>query len=88
MAIFLCTDNTFVAVHKPLLQSEAVVENWFECRDRQFLPSGFKGVNVIREGYGIVLSQPAYLDTKGKAHRNDKTSTPLHLYRELMDKMA
>lgn len=49
-----------------LLPSEAAIGKRFICRNRQFFPSGFKGVKVIQEGHHIILSRMAYIYTKGK----------------------
>lgn len=57
MAVLLRTDDRLVIVPKSHLSSEAAIEKRFECRDRQFHLSDFKGVDVTREGSEIILSQ-------------------------------
>lgn len=64
------------------------MEGDFECQDPQFIPSKFKGVDVIQERPNIVLSQLAYLDTKGKTKQSGTSTTKLDLHRELTDNEA
>lgn len=45
-------------------------------------------MDVIIEGSDIAFSQLTYLDTTGKANRNDTPSTKLDLHRELTDEEA
>jgi len=76
MAILLCTDDMLIAIPESLLQTEASIEKRFKCRERKFLPADFKGIDIMQEGAEIVLSQMAYLDTKGQSTATTKTTKP------------
>lgn len=87
IAVLLCTDDTLIAMSESYVQSEAAIEKRFECRERQFLPTDFKGVDVLKEGSNLVMSQMAYIDTKNKDSDNvsAKTVTKPDLHRKLND---
>lgn len=85
MAILLCTDDTLVVMPESLLPSESTIEKRFKCRARQFLPTDFKGVGIIREGHHIILPQMTHIDTKGKSEHPDSATTKPDLHRELND---
>lgn len=84
IAVLLCNDDTLVAIHESLLPSEAAIENRFECREHQFLPSDFKGLDVIQESSDIVSSQMGYLETKGNSITPKKPTAKLDHHRELL----
>ena len=85
MAILLCTDDKFVAIPESLLEKEVAIEKCFECCERVFFPSDFKRVDIQHDDYDIILSQKAYLNTKGKDTAIIKRSTKTDLHLELTD---
>lgn len=85
MEILLSKDDTLVAISESLLPAEEAIGKRFECRERVFLPSDFKGVDVLRDGDDIVLSQMAYLYMKGKYTAVLQPATKLELHRALTD---
>lgn len=78
-------DDTLVAIPEALLSSGAAIEKRFGCRDRQFLPSYFKGVEVIQEGPDIVLYQMTYIHTNGKSTAQLSNISKLDNKRDLID---
>lgn len=84
-AVLLCTDDLLFAIPESLLPSEATIEKRFDCHERSFLPTDFKGVDFVSDGNDIALSQMAYLDTKGKDTTGSLHATKLDLTRQLND---
>lgn len=83
--IFLCTEDTFVVIPEFMLPAEAAFEKRFECRDRQFLPTDFRGVDFIQKGDEFFLFQMTYSDTRGKAEDPPVAPTKQEPHRELND---
>lgn len=65
-AILLCTDDTFIAIPESQLFREEAMAKRFECRERENLPTDFKGVDVSQKDNNITISQQDYITTKGK----------------------
>lgn len=84
-AILLCTDDLLFEIPESLLPFEATIEKRSDCHERSFVPTDFKGVDIISDGGDIVLSQMDYLDTKVKDTNESIDATKLDLTRDLND---
>ena len=63
-AILLCTDDTLVVLPESKLPREAKVASRFTCRDRELLPTDFKGVDLIQDDGSMIISQQGYIESK------------------------
>lgn len=61
-ATAVCTDDspTFKSTYK--ISEEAKIFERFKSRDATGLPFDFKGMDLIRQGNHIIMSQPAYAE--------------------------
>ena len=61
-AMLLCTDDTGVVMNEEDLSIEEKVTKRFTCRERQFPPVDFKGIEVHQINESITISQTEYSD--------------------------
>lgn len=81
MKILLCTDDTLVVRPESTLPAEAAIGKQVEYRSCQFVPTDFKGVDVIQEGDDLVMSQIAYINTERKVSNPPVAFTKSELHR-------
>ena len=59
-ATALCTDDALTIIPASHQHQEAKISKRFQCRDAQLPPTEFKGLDILREGDRICISQAEY----------------------------
>jgi len=59
-ATALCTDNALTVIPVSLSSEETKIAKRFNCRDSNSLPIEFRGLEILRDGGNLVLSQTGY----------------------------
>ena len=74
-AMLLCTDDTGTVITTDDLKEEEKVTDRFKCRDRQYLPTDFKGLDISQNGSSIRISQQFYASKMNLNEMKDKYQT-------------
>ena len=74
IVILLCTDDLNGVIPESFVEQEAKIIQRFECRNLEYAPTEFKGIDIKIDGANVVLSQEAYVTTLDPCHDSGNPS--------------